>query len=732
MNSLTSLTVLDEYRSPENDVVQELIVPALFCSKVYKRSVGFFSSTSLIEMTKGIAELVKNNGKIQVVASPKLSDEDIKAIRTGYEKRTAVIEQRLLCEFDSEETDYFRCARLNLLANLIAKGVLSIKIAIRDSEDELGIYHEKLGVFEDYEGNRIAFDGSMNESRTAMRYNYESVNVFCEWKAADRDRARRKIRAFESIWNNIDKKLTVVEFPSVTDRILEKYKKFDIDFNKIKDEDSLLKSSGDDGVEENSEKKEFSYDMLRTYQKEAIDTWMSNGCRGIYDMATGTGKTLTALFSLDCLRKRDSGNFCVVILCPYIHLVTQWLEDIEKFDINPIVGFGSSPQKDWKERLKRSVDKRNFYEGEKGFFCLVSTIATFKSEYVQTWLGKIKKPILIIADEAHNLGAQNAIKYLSKIDFAYKLALSATIDRHMDTEGSDFLYNFFGEKCIEYGLKEAIDAGFLVPYDYIPIVVTLNQEERDTYIDLTKQMIGEIRIVPGTNKQCLSERGKMLAISRSRIIAGASSKIPELVKKIEPYKKQNKILIYCGATKYYEDSVTEDLSNDGEIRQIEKIAMNLYDKYGMQIAKFTADESSEERISIKERFEEQTLQAIVAIRCLDEGVNIPMIETAFILASSTNPKEYIQRRGRVLRRCGDKSKAVIYDFVTLPYALADAKSKDSSENGMYAALIRNEIARMKEFGSLAINMSSAMLLVDEIKDSFQLDDSSFKEEFNYE
>lgn len=737
MNSLTTLTIRNEYRSPQNDVVQELFIPALSCAKIYKRSVGFFSSTSLVEITKGIAELVKNKGQIQIVASPKLSDEDVDAIRAGYEKRSEIIERRLLGELDIEETDYFRNARLNLLANLIANGFLSLKIAFIDSGNEVGIYHEKLGVFEDFDGRKIAFDGSMNESRTAMRYNYESVNVYCDWKSEDRERAQSKINAFENIWNNTEQKLTVVDFPSVTNKILEKYRRQNIDFS-VPNWDKGFTDSVPSNVHESSpdyrtgEEKSISFDMLREYQKKAINSWMAKGCCGIYDMATGTGKTLTALFSLDCLRKRKNGNLSVVILCPYIHLVMQWLEDIEKFNIKPIVAFGSSPQKGWKEKLKRAVDKRNFCDNERGFFCLVSTIATFKSDFVQGVLGKNRKPILLIADEAHNLGAQNAIKYLERMNFAYKLALSATIDRHMDEIGTEFLHSYFGEKCIEYGLKEAIDAGYLVPYDYIPVVVLLDSEERESYVELTKQMTGEIRISPKTHEKCLSEYGKKLAIARSRLIAGAKNKLTELIKRIEPYKNENNILIYCGAAKYSEDIQEFDSGNRDDVRQIETIALKLYEKFGMSIAKFTADESSEERSSIIKRFEEKHLQAIVAIRCLDEGVNIPMIETAFILASSTNPKEYIQRRGRVLRLCSGKIKAVLYDFVMLPYDFSIALAKGSSENEMYSALIRNELARMKEFGSLALNKSRTMSLIDRIEKCFRSVNFTNEEEFIYE
>lgn len=222
-----TLTLKKEYRSPKDDVVQDFFNPVLSCSKIYKRSVGFFSSTALVEITKGISELVKNGGKIQIVASPKLSDEDIEAIKLGYEKKSEVIEKILLGELKEAE-NIFENKRLNLLANLIANGTLELKIAFTDTGNSIGIYHEKLGVFEDFEGNRIAFDGSMNESKTAMRYNYESVNVYCDWNPEDKERFDNKTKAFENIWNNTEKDLRVVEFPNVTQRILDKYKKADL------------------------------------------------------------------------------------------------------------------------------------------------------------------------------------------------------------------------------------------------------------------------------------------------------------------------------------------------------------------------------------------------------------------------------------------------------------------------------------------------------------------------
>ena len=198
-----------EYRSPQDDVVKEVFIPALKLAKSYKRAVGFFSSTSLAEITKGISSLVENGGTIQIVASPALSESDGQAIKLGYEKRKEVIEKKILGELDKVEDNYFRQERLNLLANLIANNILDLKIAFTDTGKEAGIYHEKLGIFEDFEGNKIAFDGSMNESVTAMRYNYESVNVYCSWKEEDIERTNSKIKAFDNIWNNTDSNLNI-------------------------------------------------------------------------------------------------------------------------------------------------------------------------------------------------------------------------------------------------------------------------------------------------------------------------------------------------------------------------------------------------------------------------------------------------------------------------------------------------------------------------------------------
>lgn len=762
------LSIKSEYRSLKDDVVKDFYIPTLSAAVSYKRSVGFFSSTALELFSKGLCELAKNGGQIELVASPYLSAEDEEAIRKGYENREKIIENALLRNLQNAEEikNPFAKERLNLLANLIESGVLNIKIAFTENESSstVGMYHEKLGIIEDEDGNRIAFSGSMNESGTALTKNYETVDIFCSWKNKDENsRVVQKLEAFSRIWGNYEHGLKVKQFPLVDKAILEKYKRgkpdFDLDKREFEKNDTVVAQNRNHNPAEieiistssmttdeykinhslseelkvaETQKKQFLVNLpvwlkLHKYQEQAIINWKNQNFVGIYDMATGTGKTLTALASLTRLYHEKEGNFCVIILCPYIHLVTQWISDIQEFGIKPIVAFGSSPQKDWKEKLIRAVQKRNFRNDEKGFFCLVSSIATFKRDFIQTQISKLKKKILLIADEAHNLGAKNTLKYLYTNKYQFKLALSATLERHFDDEGTQTLYDFFGNKCIEYKLKQAIEEGYLTPYKYYPIITTLDFEEKEKYLDLSKSIANEIRIDEEGNK-VLSEKGKMLCIMRSRIIAGAKSKLDALLKTIEPYKNKFNILIYCGATKYNEDEFDSE-QDENTIRQIDEIVKSLYEKYRMKISKFIAEKSPEERDLIIQNFKDKNIQAIAAIKCLDEGVNIPSIKTAFILANSTNPKEYIQRRGRVLRLSSGKDFAEIYDFICLPEKLETLENKTEEENENFKSLAAKEIKRMKEFSNLSQNEYESEPLIQKIKEVFKIDENIDTEDY---
>ena len=221
--SLQDVSIKNEYRSLIDNVVQDFYIPLLERAKVYKRAVGFFSSSSLVEITKGIAAMAANGGKIQIVASPYLSEEDIEAIQKGYAERNSVIEGAVLRQITGEKVDYYSMQRLNLLACLIAEGVLDIRIAYTEDKNGIGMYHEKMGLIEDEEGNIVAFSGSMNESATAMSINYETIDVFRSWgDQNEADRVRLKQYAFFSIWNDSEPNIKVLEFPSISQALIDK------------------------------------------------------------------------------------------------------------------------------------------------------------------------------------------------------------------------------------------------------------------------------------------------------------------------------------------------------------------------------------------------------------------------------------------------------------------------------------------------------------------------------
>lgn len=726
--SFQELDIKKEYRSLLDSVAKDFYIPLLSQAVKYQRAVGFFSSSSLVEISKGISELAKNGGKIQLVASPYLSDEDVEAIKSGYAMRDQVVKEAIRREMTEGKTP-FEKARLNLLANLISDNILDIKIAFTEDSDRMGMYHEKMGIITDAEGNRVAFAGSMNESATAMTLNYESIDVFCSWKGEE-DRVIAKENAFASIWNDTEPNIKIIDFPELKQEIIEKYKRSVPDFEIDKKEyapdiDTVLHT--DLGVYSEYGPKFPEWFKLHDYQDEAITEWQKRNYRGIFDMATGTGKTYTGLGALTTLSKNIGHKLAAIIVCPYQHLVEQWVEDILKFNIDPIIGYSDSSQKDWPKRLKDAIRDQKLKVRGKEFFCFICTNATFSSDYVQTQLAKIKSDTLLMVDEAHNFGAP----YLSCLlydNYKYRLALSATLDRHNDEEGTANLYDFFGEKCIEYTLDRAIEEKKLTKYKYYPIVVTLTEEELEAYDNLSYE-IGKCIMKGKNGKMKLSSRGEKLALKRSRIVAGAKNKLTMLEEVIQPYIHDKHILVYCGATKGLEQNQDRTDVDSEDIRQIDAVTDLLGNKLGMEVSQFTSKESVEEREVLKREFSAgDTLKVLIAIKCLDEGVNIPKIKTAFILASTTNPKEYIQRRGRVLRLAEGKEYAEIYDFITLPYDTESVTSLTEAQVKRNSTLVKNELRRAEEFSRIAVNMVESASLIDEIKDAYGIQELNWNNE----
>ena len=723
--SFKDVEIKQEYRSFNDNMVEDFYYPLLSKAKLYERAVGFFSSTALIEISKGISGLVENGGKIRLIASPKLSGEDVEAIEKGLQERKSVITNSINKAILEPENEYEE-RRLDLLANLVAANVLEIKIAVVENEAGIGMYHEKMGLLYDYEENIVAFSGSMNESTTAFSYNMENIDVYKSWEGeSERQRVMNKKVNFDAMWNDYEPHIRIMDFPEASrEKLFEYRKSSEIDLSLDRKED--WNQSENNGRKELKEGTAFTeWFSIRDYQKSAIQQWEINNYIGIFDMATGTGKTLTGLSAVVRLYQHVRKGLAIFIVCPYQHLVSQWVEDIESFNIKPVICHSASPQKHWASRLKDACMALEF--GASDYMCGIFTNATYSSKKVQNIIEGVKDKALLLVDEAHNFGAEKLSKCLDE-KIPYRLALSATLERHGDSAGTEKLFNYFKNKCIEYSLKDAIENDMLVRYYYHPVVVSFESEELNDYLELTKK-IG--KLILGNKKKEISDQAKMLLIKRARLVAAARQKVDALVDEMKDYMEENHILVYCGATTMKDVDYKEGKPLEEEKRQIDIVMKRLGLELNMKVAKFTSEEDAQKREILKREFDEgESIQALIAIRCLDEGINIPSIRKAFILASSTNPKEYIQRRGRVLRKCPGKKYADIYDFIMSPIPLDMVDSYNESIVKMSASLVKREIERMKDFAALAENSSEADEIIYELMDKYQinyLDEEEFYE-----
>lgn len=704
-----TVTIKSRYRSADTkNIGRDFIEKVLQQSVSYKRAVGFFSSSSLIYTSRGLLQVAEHyrageESIIRFVVSPRLTKQDVDAIRQGYKTKREVIESAMIAEMKEPE-DVFGKERLNILCHLIASGAMEIKVAVTEySDSDMGMYHEKIGLLEDAEGNTIAFDGSLNESANAFSQNFESITVYKSW-----DESRPYVldieNDFDQLWTNTTNNIEVYEFPEAVKQRLFKYKKETYNKNIEKDEEEYLDRINT--ILPRIDKKllpTFPYD----YQGKAINNWLANKCIGIFDMATGAGKTLTAYGAMTTLLQRCNYRLAIVIVAPYQHLVEQWVEDAPKFHINHmIIGYSNPRYANYLNELKSSILAYN--TGTLPFFFFITTNASYRLPKVQDELRKIRGRALIVADEAHNFGSENMASCL--IDtFSYRLALSATIERHGDPEGTDRILSYFGSKCISYSLEDAMADRKLTQYEYHPILVYLDEDEREQYVKLSRELIKHIG-----KDGSMDEQGKRIVLKRARIIAGAKSKLGALFAEMKKHIDEHYMLVYCGTAK------TEYGAD--ESRQIDEVTKMLGIDMGMKISRYTSKESVEERRVIRNRFKDgDNLQALVAIKCLDEGVNIPGIRTAFVLASSTNPREYIQRRGRILRLAEGKDRAVIYDFVTLPMPAADLDGPEESVK-VYRSLVMNETTRMEEFGAYSLNRGESDAIADRIKNEYGLYD----------
>lgn len=680
--NLKDLELDIEYSSDSSSIVDSFYFPCLKVATRYDRAVGYFTSYGLYLISPGLDAFLDKQGKIRLIASPVLTEDDIEAINKGYKDRNNVILEGFYKTLD-DKVDH-----LNLLSWLISNGVLEIKLAIRISTTnrniQKGIFHEKMGIFYDSLNNGVAFSGSANETIGGLVDNHESINVFNSWDESRKFFHRKETR-FASLWNNATDFLEVIDFTEATSELLKPYK---TSYPTYKD--SVLYSESLIRIPNNI--------ILREYQKTAINSWFQNRGSGIFQMATGTGKTITALALITTLHQKANLE-AVVIVCPYKHLVDQWNIECTKFGAAAILAYGQS--KNWTPILTNALNSRD------GLLCVITTTATFINESFQNQLEYFPNKTIFVADEVHNMGAKTISAKLP-IAIKWRLGLSATPERWFDEAGTQNIYDYFGAVLEpRLTIKDALELKVLCPYYYQPMLIELTIEEQEQYLELSEKISKCFAISSDLDEE--NNALQTLLFKRARLIASAKNKLTALSSLMADKVNDTHMLIYCG-----DGNIESDIDESSK-RQIDAICELLGHELGMKIASYTAETEIEERQQLCSKLDNGELQALVAIKCLDEGVDIPSIKTAILLASSTNPKQFIQRRGRILRLFPNKEFATIYDMIVVP-------PKEVLKYETERSLLKKELLRFTEFSNLALNQATAKNKILKLQKAFDLMD----------
>ena len=694
-------------------VLNNFYIPVLSNAVYYRRLTGSFSSSILGAAAKGISQFIINGGKMELVCWEVINEKDAKAILDGETKTEEVLSRQIIERWDREcIEDKLLEDHLSVMAWMIAKGILTIRIASRP--DCPGIFHLKSGILIDSEGNEIIFSGSENESIRGWKFNHEKFHVYKSWDQRVSNYYAEEKRTLQDVWEGKGHHTVIFSLPDALKEKILQYNKpmsskqiLELDLenrilNEIRSERSDKHHSNLFDIPQNID--------IRPYQNDAINKWFDNKHRGIFKMATGTGKTITSLALAANLYREKEGKLTIIIACPYKHLVRQWENTAKLFNLKPILGFESTAS--WVKELNKKITSFNI--GAIDHFCLITTHTTFGLEDMRNSIAKITRnqDVLLIVDEVHHFSARHLSRTLPE-NVEHRLGLSATPENWYDEERDKALTEYFDGIIYDYGLEQAIRNNWLTRYFYYPHVVELTDSETEIYYELTEKISKIVRI-SGNNGSSFDDNPalKILLMARARIVTGARNKVKLLHDLLTTEDNLHHTLIYCGDGRYEDE---EDEDTDYRLRDIIIEMMGV--ELELKVHPFTAEESQKEREELLSRFDSGDLQALVAIRCLDEGVDVPATETAYIMASSTNPRQFIQRRGRILRKHKNKKYSHIHDFIVIP----PFNSRPSTEAfNMDRSILERELKRVKWFTELAENGARADKMLTPLKERYNL------------
>ena len=679
--ALNDFEFKSSYNKIDHDIAEEFYLPCMRNAVQYDRITGYFGSAIYVIAWEALKDFLANNGKIRIICSPFISEEDAAALAEGNKAKVdEIVQSALLSELQRMIGASYLEKPAKLLACLISTGAITIKLAIPNEFSHPTIrqlFHDKVGIFRDSQGNSVGFRGSLNETYSGLSNsgNVESIDVFQSWDGGKESiRAAEASAFFDRVWNGETDTTLLCELPQRVKEQLTEMSKDALWMDLLEEVKSDVKKGEKWLPPTKSGKKK----KLRDHQFAALESWVAHNRRGIFEHATGSGKTFTAICAIrDALIRQKS----VIVLVPSVGLLEQWEAELKKaitdIKVNFLIcGTGHTL---WK---KPGVLEAWTAPGTKNNTVVVATMDTAASDKFTTRITQ-GDHLLVVADEVHRIGSQQRSQFLT-VAAGERLGLSATPIRYGDPKGTQAIMDYFGGIVRPvYTLQDAIRDEVLTKYFYYPTTMHLSAPEQDDWNALTKKinkLYAQLMASGGDATDCLSNfRISNLMLRRARLVKNASQKIQIAGNIIGTnYKKGQKWIVYC--------------DNQVQLGEVLQLLM----KKGIDAYEFHSEMSGDKNETLD--YFSTFGGVLVSIRCLDEGIDIPSTTHALILASSKNPREFIQRRGRILRTAAGKHFAYLYDVIVTP----NGELQDDVKS---VSIIESELSRAIQFGEWAENPS---------------------------
>lgn len=691
------------YESGVDDIIEDYYVPVLGASVHYDRIAGFFASSSMAVAARGLSEFIQNGGKMRLITSPRLNSDDLEVVRKIAENSEDLSLRDFGIDTDNLETE-FEKNHVKALGWMLSSGLLEMKLAIVFNEDgticdnetisEKGLFHQKVGILRDKDGNELSFSGSINETAAAWVNNDEEFKVFKDWTDSHDYYVRDKIR-FDEIWNGDRKNVKVFNLPNAVKSDIVRYS------SDFKTESISLRKYHSLKLK----KYNFKQDKkLFFYQADALNKWKNNDYRMLFEMATGTGKTRTAIAGIKYLNQTRN-RLITIISTPQNTLSKQWKDEVDAqglcFDESVVVD-GSVTN--WEGLLTKLLYKNG--TGLADHCVFYTTHITASSDKFTNAMRTCLQPgteVLFVGDETHWLGARKLHNALLP-EYKYRIGLSATPSRWFDDAGTARLADFYGNATFEFTIKDALTEynpmtgkHFLVNYNYLISKVRLTEEETNEYKDVSNR-ISKLWNMKDSDPDAATRLERLME-KRANIIKNADAKYDELERILDELEAKGRIenlIIFVSPQQILQ--VLDILNNRGIISH------KLTEKEGTKAEKRFNNKSEREAIIAK--FKAGVYQALIAIKCMDEGIDIPTADLGILMASSTNPREYVQRIGRIIRQAPDKKFANLYDICV--DTIADL---DDDSIVLERKIKAKEQIRLKEIAENAINSIDALKII---------------------